>query len=187
MNKMNNLDYIVSQLKQGEVIAYPTEAVFGLGCDPFNQQAIQKLLALKHRPAEKGLILIAPALSYFRDIVDFSKISPEQSQQLQQHYDRPISWVVPVKTTVSPLLTGKFNSIAIRLCQHAAVEQLCQKAQMPLTSTSANLSGLPPCRHYQEVMAQFGADFPVLKAEVGNAQNPSEIRDLFTHQIIRQG
>lgn len=187
MNQMNNLDYIITQLKQGEVIAYPTEAVFGLGCDPFNDNAIKKLLALKQRPVEKGLILIAPTLNYFDQIIDFAKISTEQLQRLQQINEQPTTWIVPVKSTVSSLLTGKFHSIAIRLCQHPAVVQLCQQANMPITSTSANLSGQPPCRHYQEVLAQFGEDFPVLKAEVGTAKNPSEIRDLFTNQIVRQG
>lgn len=187
MNQMNNLENIVAHLLQGDVIAYPTEAVFGLGCNPFNDQAIQKLLALKQRPVEKGLILIAPTLDFFQEIIAFEQLSAEQLQRLQQVYQRPTTWIVPVKFTVSPLLTGKFNSIAVRLCQHPAVIALCKQAKMPITSTSANLSGQPPCRHFQEVLAQFGQDFPVLQAEVGSAKNPSEIRDLFTNNIVRQG
>ncbi|MFC0322202.1 Sua5/YciO/YrdC/YwlC family protein [Gallibacterium melopsittaci] len=187
MNQMNNLENIVTSLLQGDVIAYPTEAVFGLGCNPFNDQAIQKLLDLKQRPVEKGLILIAPTLDFFQQIIAFDQLSPEHLQRIQQVYARPTTWIVPVQTTVSPLLTGKFNSIAVRLCQHPAVVALCQQANMPITSTSANLTGQPPCRHYQEVLTQFGKNFPVLQAEVGKAKNPSEIRDLFTNQIVRQG
>lgn len=187
MKEMNNLDFIISQLKQGEVIAYPTEAVFGLGCDPFNDQAIEKLLKLKQRPQEKGLILIAPHLDFFKQIIDFNKLSAQDVQRLQQTYSRPTTWIVPVQKQVSPLLTGRFDTIAVRLCRHPAVEMLCQLAKMPITSTSANLSGQEPCRTYLQVQEQFGEHFPVLQAEVGDAKNPSEIRDLFTNQIVRKG
>ncbi|MGY6773528.1 Sua5/YciO/YrdC/YwlC family protein [Gallibacterium sp. ZY190522] len=187
MKGMNNLDFIVSQLKQGKVIAYPTEAVFGLGCDPFNEQAIEKLLKLKQRPKEKGLILIAPYLDFFKQIIDFDRFSLRDLKRLQQTYTRPTTWIVPVQKQVSPLLTGRFETIAIRLCRHPSVENLCQLAEMPITSTSANLSGQEPCRTYLQVQEQFGENFPVLQAEVGDAKNPSEIRDLFTNQIVRQG
>lgn len=84
-------------------------------------------------------------------------------------------------------LTGQFDSIAVRICRHPAVQQLCELAGFALTSTSANLTGLPPCKTAEQVWSQFGAFFPVLDDKVGNAQNPSEIRDLFTGQLFRQG
>ena len=84
-------------------------------------------------------------------------------------------------------LTGQFDTIAVRLCHLPAVATLCEAAGFALTSTSANLTGLPPCRTAQEVYAQFGNDFPVLEQATGGAKQPSEIRDIFTQHIFRQG
>ncbi|AWX16324.1 tRNA threonylcarbamoyladenosine biosynthesis protein RimN [Mergibacter septicus] len=184
---MNNIIEIVRALQQDQVVAYPTEAVFGLGCNPNSEIAIKNLLSLKQRPIEKGLILIAPELSYFTDFVDFSRLLPHHLKQIEQVYAQPTTWVVPVKENVSTLLCGQFNSIAIRLCSHPLVRQLCQQTGFALTSTSANLTGLEPCRTVVEVQQQFGETFPILKGKVGLATKPSEIRDIFTNQVIRQG
>ena len=182
-----NTQQIIKALLNDEVIAYPTEAVFGLGCNPYSETAIQRLLALKNRPIEKGLILIAPALHYFKDFIDLEALSPEQYQRLEQFYTPATTWIVPVKTSVSHLVRGKFDTIAIRLCAHPDVTALCEEGKIPLVSTSANLSGEEPARTYDEVYQQFGENFPVLEGQVGGAKNPSQIKDLFTNQIIRQG
>ncbi|WP_167383042.1 Sua5/YciO/YrdC/YwlC family protein [Pasteurella oralis] len=182
-----NIQQIVERLKQNDVVAYPTEAVFGFGCNPNSESAVQKLLVLKQRPIEKGLILVAPNLNYLLPFIDTSSFEEAHWQRLQAQYDRPTTWVVPAKSTTPKFLTGQFNRIAVRLCQHEAVRQLCELAGFALTSTSANLTTLPPCRNAQEVMVQFGDDFPVLDLPVGKAMNPSEIRDLFTNQLFRQG
>lgn len=184
---MNNFLEIVQQLKQDEVIAYPTEAVFGLGCNPQSEKAVRKLLALKQRPEEKGLILLASDLSYLLPYIDELKMTEAAWQQLKQVGDQAITWIVPVKKEVPRYLTGKFDAIAVRLCNVPAVAELCQATGFALTSTSANLTGLPPCRTAQEVRVQFGVEFPVVDAATLGRENPSEIRDIFTQQIFRQG
>jgi len=151
------------------------------------ESAVRKLLDLKQRPIEKGLILVAPSLHFLQPFVDFSHVSDEQLARLQAQYEHPITWVVPAKAEVPHFLTGQFNSIAVRLCTHPAVNALCEETGFALTSTSANLTGLSPCRNADAVRSQFGADFPVLDEAVGQAQNPSEIRDLLTNQLFRQG
>ncbi len=151
-----NLQEIVNHLKNQQVVAYPTEAVFGLGCNPNSQSAVENLLVLKQRPMSKGLILIAPSLDFLLPFMDERRLMEEHWQRLTTQYDRPTTWVVPAKTTT-------------------------------LTSTSANLTGQPPCRTAQEVTQQFGTDFSVLDMPVGGAVNPSEIRDIFTNQVFRQG
>ncbi len=183
----SNIQSIVEQLKQNQVVAYPTEAVFGLGCNPLSESAVKKLLVLKQRPVEKGLILVAPSLSYLQSFIDIDKLNAAQLQRLNARYERPTTWLVPAAPAVPAYLTGRFDSIAIRLCRHEAVRLLCEQTGFALTSTSANLSGLPPCRSAQAVKTQFGADFPVLEMAIGQAKNPSEIRDLLTDQLIRQG
>ncbi|OOF39006.1 tRNA threonylcarbamoyladenosine biosynthesis protein RimN [Rodentibacter genomosp. 2] len=181
------LQQIVACLLQDQVVAYPTEAVFGLGCNPFSESAVKKLLDLKQRPMEKGLILIAPTLTFLLPFIDLSGVTETQMARLTTRYNRPITWVVPAKSDVSPFLTGKFNTIAVRLSDHPAVQALCETTGFALTSTSANLTGASPCRTVEEVRSQFGEDFPVLDLPVGKAKNPSEIRDLITNQLFRQG
>lgn len=182
-----NLTEIVTQLKQDQVVAYPTEAVFGLGCNPNSRTAVEKLLALKQRPQEKGLILVAPDLHFLLPFIDERQLMPQHWQRLQAEYDRPITWAVPAHTATPDFLSGRFRSIAVRLCRHPAVQLLCEQSGFALTSTSANLSGLPPCKTANDVRTQFGVHFPVLDMEVGKALNPSEIRDLLTDQLFRQG
>lgn len=181
------LQQITAYLLQNQIVAYPTEAVFGLGCNPLSESAVKKLLDLKQRPVEKGLILIAPTLDFLLPFIDIDELDESQLAKLKTHYDRPITWVVPAKSNVPAFLTGKFNCIAVRLSDHPAVQALCEATGFALTSTSANLTGEPPCRTAKEVRSQFGEDFPVLDLAVGNAKNPSEIRDLMTHQLFRQG
>ena len=151
------------------------------------ESAVRKLLDLKQRPIEKGLILVAPSLHFLQPFVDFSHLSDEELTRLEAQYDHPITWVVPAQASVPHFLTGQFNSIAVRLCTHPAVKALCETTGFALTSTSANLTGQSPCRSADAVRSQFGADFPVLDEVVGQAQNPSEIRDLLTNQLFRQG
>lgn len=184
---MKTFTQIVEKLKDNQVVAYPTEAVFGLGCNPNSEQAVRSLLTLKQRPESKGLILIAPHLDYFLPYIDENALSLTEWQRFSRPTDQAITWIMPAKATVPSYLTGNFNSIALRLCQVPAVAQLCEATGFALTSTSANLTGQPPCRTASEVIAQFGDDFPVLNAPTGGKENPSEIRDIFTQHIFRQG
>ena len=173
---MNHLQKIIERFQQNEVIAYPTEAVFGLGCNPNNEQAVRKLLALKKREEKKGLILIAPTVELLLPYLDESKLTETEWQRFGTISNQAITWIMPAKPNLPRFLTGQFNSIAMRLCRTPAVEALC-----------ANLSGLEPCRTSQQVYAQFGKDFSVLEAETEGRTNPSEIRDIFTQQVLRAG
>lgn len=182
---MSSLEHCVAALRQGEVIAYPTEAVFGVGCDPDNQLAVERLLALKQRPVEKGLILIASDYAQLLPYVDDSLLSAECLARILHSWPGPVTWVMPAKSSVPRWLTGQFDSIAVRVSDHPDVRRLCQAFGKPLTSTSANLTGLPPCRLEQEVVAQFGTQLAVLSGLVGGRENPSEIRDAQTGTVLR--
>ncbi|MCS3406149.1 MULTISPECIES: L-threonylcarbamoyladenylate synthase type 1 TsaC [Gammaproteobacteria] len=178
---------IITALNNQQVIAYPTEAVFGLGCDPDSERALHELLALKQRPWEKGLILIAAEYDQLLPYIDDSQLSESQRTAIFASWPGPVTWVIPAKPTTSTLLTGRFNSLAVRVSDHPLVQQLCREFGKPLVSTSANLSGQEPCRSAGEVQQQFGAAFPVLAGNVGGRLNPSEIRDALTGEQIRQG
>ncbi|MEC5345233.1 L-threonylcarbamoyladenylate synthase type 1 TsaC [Brenneria populi] len=178
---------ILHALLNEEVIAYPTEAVFGLGCDPDSELAVGRLLALKQRPWQKGLILIAADYRQLEPYIDDRALSGAQREMMFSRWPGPVTWVIPAKTTTPKWLTGQFDSLAVRVSAHPLVKKLCLDYGKPLVSTSANLSGQPPCRSEQEVYQQFGDDFPVLRGKVGGRDNPSEIRDVLTGELLRQG
>jgi L-threonylcarbamoyladenylate synthase len=182
-----NPEEIIALLNQQQVIAYPTEAVFGVGCDPDSEEAVNRLLTLKQRPVEKGLILIAANYEQLMPYIDDSRLDASQRESVFSRWPGPVTFVFPAKPTTPRWLTGRFDSLAVRVTDHPLVVKLCQTYGKPLVSTSANLSGQPPCRNAQEVTAQFGVDFPVLAGETGGRLNPSEIRDALTGELIRQG
>ncbi|BDH44373.1 threonylcarbamoyl-AMP synthase [Salmonella enterica subsp. enterica serovar Choleraesuis] len=184
---VSQLDELVGILNQQQVIAYPTEAVFGVGCDPDDEIAVNRLLALKQRPVDKGLILIAASYEQLKAYIDDSFLTQEQRDVVSACWPGPVTFVFPARPETPRWLTGRFDSLAVRVTDHPDVIALCQAYGKPLVSTSANLSGQEPCRTWQEVQLQFGEDFPVLKGNTGGRTNPSEIRDALSGELFRQG
>jgi L-threonylcarbamoyladenylate synthase len=177
----SNPKNLLKPLRQGGVIAYPTEAVFGLGCDPQNETAVMRLLALKQRSVDKGLILIA---ADFSQVADF--LLPLNTQQKKQTQASEITWIFPAKQNAPAWITGTFDSIAVRITQHAPIKVLCQLAGSALVSTSANLSGQSPARRAEEVIRQFGGSLDaVFDEEIGTLLKPTEIRHSLSGQVVR--
>lgn len=188
MSKHPQLDDAVLALTQGRVIAYPTEAVFGVGCDPDSPEAIALLLQIKQRSKNKGLILIAADFEQLLPYIALEDITDEQKQRMLSTWPGAVTWVVPASKRCSEWLTGQFTSIAVRVTDHALVQQLCRAYGKPITSTSANLSGYEPGRSAAEVASQLEQQLAVIiDAPVGGRTQPSEIRDLATGQIFRAG
>lgn len=177
----------VEALHHQRVIAYPTEAVFGVGCDPDSETAVMRLLDLKQRPVEKGLILIAADFEQLKPYIDDSVLSDAQREAVFSRWPGPVTFVFPALASTPRWLTGRFDSLAVRVTDHPLVITLCRQYGKPLVSTSANLTGQPPCRTTDEVLAQFGPDFPVVAGATGGRLNPSEIRDALTGELFRQG
>jgi L-threonylcarbamoyladenylate synthase len=185
---VDNFTQALNALKAGEVIAYPTEGVFGVGCDPDSPEAIQKLLAVKQRPVEKGLILIAANYDQLKPYIDESQLTQEQLATVHRSWPGPVTWIMPCSEKVSNWVSGQFDSIAVRVTDHPLVQNLCTAFGKPLTSTSANLSGEPSCMTTEEVKNQLGDKLvAILEGETGGRSKPSEIRDAKTLKILRQG
>ena len=184
MFNQKQLDQTAALIKAGGVIAYPTESVFGLGCDPFNEQAVLKLLSMKQRSVEQGLILIA---SNIRQILPL--IQPQHADDLARalktwpgHY----TWVFPKSSSVPSWVSGKYNSIAIRVSNHPTVKLLCDRLNHPLVSTSANISkqvDLNSIKRIKEVFDDKIAFY--IDAPTGNEKLASPIRDAHTLKILR--
>lgn len=183
----NNLHNAIRALNNKEVIAYPTEAVFGVGCDPDSETAVMRLLALKQRPVEKGLILIAANFEQLKSYIADNLLTDVQREAVFSCWPGPVTFVFPARASTPRWLTGRFDTLAVRVTDHPLVVELCQAYGKPLVSTSANLTGQEPCRTVDEVLAQFGDAFPVVNGETGGRLNPSEIRDALTGELFRQG
>lgn len=174
----------VTALEAGEVIAYPTEGVWGLGCDPFNEQAVLRVLDLKQRPSSKGLILIAAHVAQ----VDawLTELTPAQRATVESVWPGPVTWIVPVSESMPAWIRGEHNSVAIRVTAHQGVQALCNAWGGLLVSTSANVSGEPAIMDRETIYTQFGdALGHVLEGELGGDLKPSEIRDAVTGAILR--
>ena len=185
---MDNFEHALHALQNGDVIAYPTEGVFGVGCDPDNVEAILKLLEVKQRPVEKGLILIAASYKQLLPYVDEALLTAEQLDTVRNSWPGPVTWVMPASEKVSALVRGEFESVAVRVTDHPLVQKLCRAFGKPITSTSANLTGHPPCRTIEQVLNQLGhTDVVLLQGETGGRENPSEIRDARTSKVLRKG
>lgn len=172
---------LVSVFQQGGIIAYPTEAVFGLGCDPENEEAVLRLLTIKNRTVEKGLILIA---SEFSQAEHFLK--PINRAQLKYTVPGETTYLYPALESAPNWLTGSHHSLAIRVTRHPLARQLCEALGRALVSTSANISGQAPARTTEEVQQQFETRIDaLLSGETGNLSKPTEIRDSISGEKIR--
>ena len=142
---MTNFDLanaLIALRTQG-VIAYPTESVFGLGCDPDCDSAIQKILDIKKRPTYKGLILIAANIQQFKNYADFSSLTETQLCNIEKTWPGPFTWVVPAHKSLSKLISGDFDSVAIRVTAHPVVQQLCREFGKPIISTKLGIDDRP--------------------------------------------
>lgn len=184
---IETLDEMIAVLNNEQVIAYPTEAVFGIGCDPDSKEAVSLLLEIKQRPVDKGLILIAASFSQLQPYIDDAGLTDKQRETVFSLWPGPVTFVFPARITTPRWLTGRFNSLAVRVTDHPLVVALCERYGKPLVSTSANLSGQAPCHSSEEIYEQFGPAFPVLRGPTGGRLNPSEIRDALTGKLFRQG
>ncbi len=169
-------------LSRGGILAYPTEAVYGLGCDPFNQAAVESIITLKGRDAHKGFILL---------IADWSQLTPlinpvTQEQLAEVHTTWPgfVTWIFPKAPSIPHWITGGRDSIAIRMSTHPVAKAL--SAEAPILSTSANLSGQHPAVSLDGLLQQFPTGIDALvEGSLGSFTKPSDIYDVRTGLKIR--
>lgn len=168
------------------VVAYPTEAVYGLGCDPQSSLAVAKLLRLKRRPAGKGLVLVAAALDQLTPYI--APLTGPMAARVLPTWPGPFTWLLPAADATPRWLRGEHATIAVRLSDHPVVRALCDAFGGALVSTSANLSGRPPARSPLAVQRLFGAEVDyILHGALGGLARPTAIRDGLTGLVLRAG
>ncbi|MDB6163409.1 MAG: tRNA threonylcarbamoyladenosine biosynthesis protein RimN [Xanthomonadaceae bacterium] len=176
----------VAALRRGAVIAYPTEAVWGLGCDPFDEGAVLRLLALKQRPVDKGLILVAAARDAFAPLLDWHALSDECREAVFATWPGPHTWVVPAGDRVPRWITGRHDGVAVRVSAHPVVVALCAAFGGPLVSTSANPAGLPAPRTRTDITEDLIDSLDGWVAgDTGGLAAPTDIRDARSGAILR--
>lgn len=172
-------------LRRGGIVGYPTEGVYGLGCDPLHGEVVLRLLALKRRPFEKGLILIGAT---FAQLAPFARPDAGQLARASAAWPGPVTWVLPAAPGVPPWLTGGRDSIAVRVTAHPTAAALCRSFGGALVSTSANVSGRPPARSGLGVRKVFGSAVEMVVSGAERTRpRPSEIRDASTGRVLRAG
>lgn len=181
----DSLLHCINMLNSENVIAYPTESMFGLGCDPNSERAVKKLLNLKKRSIEKGLILVASNFNQIKMYINEENLLNNQKRKLFLHWPGPFTFLLPAHDKAPYWLTGKFNTVAVRISAHIEIIKLCNAFGKALISTSANITNMNPCMTCEELFKIFGKDFPLLYGNIGTDKNPSKIIDIINGKLIR--
>jgi L-threonylcarbamoyladenylate synthase len=174
----------VRRIGSGGVIAYPTETVYGLGCDPFNAMAVLRVLDLKQRKIGQGLILIASDFAQLEPLLQPLPVAVRN--RVLKTWSGPITWTLPCLPETPVWLRGAHRSLAVRLTSHPLARTLCEAWDGPLVSTSANRHGKPPAISALGVRIAFDAELDcILHGKVSATGTPSEIRDGITGRVLR--
>lgn len=181
-----NVDGAASMLRGGGVLAYPTEAVFGLGCDPHAPIAFRRIFDLKQRPPQRGVLLIAADYAQVERYIAVDAVPTARMDQIRAGWPGPHTWIFPRAPDVPAWIAGEHPDIALRVTAHAPAAALCRAFGGALVSTSANPHGKPPARALDVLESYFGEALDgVLDAPLGGQSTPTVIRDALTGAIIR--
>jgi len=177
---VTGLNEALVELKLGRVIAYPSEGVWGLGCDPENETAVNKLLCLKQRESDKGLILVGGSLDQMEAYIEVKKYKTK----LMTKWPGAHTWIVPTKTT-PPWIMGRHSSVALRVSNHPVILSICKLFGGAIVSSSANVQGQLPARSKKEVQ-KFFKGIPLVEGDLGNIKGSTPIQDIETGRWIRR-
>ena len=181
----NSIRQLPQWFAGGEVFAYPTEAVFGLGCDPQNKEAGYIILTLKNRPVEKGMILIASDFTQIAPYVMFAELPESTQKQILDSWPGPVTWLLPKSSHTPDWVSGDSPMIAVRISAHPLVREMCESVNHPIISTSANPATQEPARSVAQVREYFGDSLNVIEGDLGKQGAPSKIFHSLTLETIR--
>jgi L-threonylcarbamoyladenylate synthase len=180
------LQAAATALRSGGVVAYPTEAVYGLGCDPHDRAAFERVFELKQRPPTQGVLLIAADFAQVEKYIDLARVPADALARLRASWPGPHTWIVPRATGVPDWIAGSHAGIALRVTAHPLAAALCRAFGGAIVSTSANRHGEPPARTADAVHAAFGDELAyILDGAVGGLERPTPIRDAISGELIR--
>ena len=183
---MSEQESLLRKLRLGAVVAYPTEGVWGLGCDPHDERAVHRILAIKQRAVQAGLILLASNVGQLSSYLQ--GLSAELLVQLGKKESSPVTFLIPDNGYCPSWIRGQHESVAVRVTSHPTVATITAALGGPIVSTSANRHGEPTLKSAEAIRKSLGAEIDgIVDGELGGASGASEIRDLKTGQTIREG
>lgn len=190
-----DLDQAVEVLRAGGIIVYPTDTIWGIGCDATNAEAVRKIYALKQREDSKSMLVLLDApgklQGYVRDIPEAAWMLLEASEPEAYSDSKPLTIIYPNARNLASNLIAEDGSIGIRITSELFSKALCERLKRPIVSTSANISGHPSARFFHEIEQEIldGADYICrFRREDDTPHQPSSIIKLDangTFQIIR--
>ncbi|MBB5207492.1 L-threonylcarbamoyladenylate synthase [Chiayiivirga flava] len=173
-------------LRGGGVLAYPTESVWGLGCDPRDAAAVHRLLAIKRRDPAQGLILIASQRAQLDAFVRWDALDAARLDAVYDSWPGPNTWLMPCPPDTPTWLRGKHATLAVRVTAHPVAAALCEAFGGALVSTSANRSGAPAPRSIDALDPELVAALDgVVAGDTGGDAQPSTIRDARSGTVLR--
>lgn len=186
----DSIQKIVQHYEQGHVFAYPTEAVYGLGCDPQNKNAVYKILALKTREVEKGVILIASDFAQIADYVRFDSLTKDTQHKILATWPGPVTWLLPKSAHTPEWISGNSDMVAVRITEHPIVIAMCEAINGPLVSTSANPAGKSPAKTVAQLHAYFqdaidDEALHIIEGALGAQNTPSKIFHSLSMDVVR--
>ncbi|SDP09569.1 L-threonylcarbamoyladenylate synthase [Desulforhopalus singaporensis] len=141
-------------LRQGKVVAFPTETSYGLAVDPCNDRAVERLFSLKKRSADKPILLLVQRCQQLNQLV--STIPDGYRDLMSRYWPGPLTLIFPALDCVNPKLTANTKTVGIRISPHPVARSLLAHFGAPVTATSANLSGMEAAASAEEVLTVFG-------------------------------
>jgi L-threonylcarbamoyladenylate synthase len=178
-----HLRLAAEKLRQGAVLASPTEAVFGISCDPLNPHAVAQLLRIKQRPQSRGLILIAASFQQLQPYV--LSLPKDRMKPVLTSWPGPNTWLLPASAQTPDWITGESDLVAVRVTAHPVAKALCLAFGGALTSSSANRSGQHPARNALQVHLRCAGMANIIHGKTGNLQQPTTIRNALTGEVLR--
>tara|TARA_A100001011_G_scaffold366571_1_gene419238 strand:- start:855 stop:1403 length:549 start_codon:yes stop_codon:yes gene_type:complete len=174
---------VICHLKSGEVIGYPTEAVYGIGCDPWNQSSVEKIAKIKGRKKRQTFLMVASSIDQLTDLIDISRLS----SQVKSSWPGHTTWLIKAKENVPYWLQDEqTNKVGVRISNHPLVRELCSEYGKPIISTSANISGKEEIKNQQEFIRTFSSNINYLvDGDLGDYDKASMIIDMETNRKIR--
>ena len=153
-----DLETALRVLRSGGVIVYPTDTVWGIGCDATNEEAVRRIYALKQREDSKSMLVLLDSsakLDYYVDVPDTAEQLLEANECSPAEALRPLTIIYPNARHLAPNLIAEDGSIGIRITNEPFSKALCAQLKRPIVSTSANISGEPTPRHFREISEQI--------------------------------
>ncbi len=179
----SDIEKAIETLKRGGVILYPTDTIWGLGCDATNDKAVQKIYKIKKRKETKAMVVLVNSVDKINNYID--KV-PELALELIQSSNQPTTIIYENAQNLAPTLIGADNSIAIRVTNEIFSKELCKTFGKPIVSTSANTSGLNAPRNFSEISQEIllSVDYIVRYGQNDNQpKTPSSIVKIENKEI----